>query len=60
MTVARVVAVLLGSAPIGVVINRFEHWFETPERLRPVMGGAPREGDCCADGPQLPRRDGAN
>ena len=28
--------------------------------LRPVMGGAPREGDCCADGPQLPRRDGAN
>ena len=49
MTVARVVAALVGSALLGALINRFEPWFEA--NRRPVIaGGSPELEDCCDSG----------
>ncbi len=49
MAAARVIAAIAGSAAIGLLINRFERWFEAPRRLRPIAGGAPTQDECCVD-----------
>ena len=45
MTVARVIAALLGSSLLGAVINRYEAWFEATRR--PMIAGASPELDLC-------------
>jgi uncharacterized membrane protein YraQ (UPF0718 family) len=47
MTIARVVAALVGSAIIGLLINRAQEWFEVG-RLAPMAGGDPAL-DACGD-----------
>lgn len=46
MTIARVIAALLGSAMIGLIINRSQQWFETG-RLAPIAGADPATDACC-------------
>jgi uncharacterized membrane protein YraQ (UPF0718 family) len=46
MTVARVIAALVGSALIGVIINRSQEWFETG-LLAPIAGADPAADACC-------------
>jgi uncharacterized membrane protein YraQ (UPF0718 family) len=47
LTVARVIAALLGSALLGAMINRFEPWFEGTRRLPRIAGASPEIDDCC-------------
>jgi uncharacterized protein len=48
MTVARVIASLGDATRLGVLINRYERWFEPQPRPVPIMGGA--VDDCSASG----------
>ncbi len=45
MTVGRVIAALVGSAMIGLIINRSQEWFEAG-RLAPIAGGSPALDAC--------------
>lgn len=48
ITLARVLAALIGAALLGVLINRGERWFEPPSRLVPAVGAVPSANDGCA------------
>lgn len=50
ITVARVTAALAGSALLGVLINRFESWFEADRRPR-IMGASLELDHCCSRDP---------
>jgi uncharacterized membrane protein YraQ (UPF0718 family) len=48
MTVARVVAALVGSALLGALVNRFQPWFEG-RRLPLIAGASPELDERCGD-----------
>src|SRR5439155_16665271 len=50
MTVARVIASLLGATLLGTLINRREQWFEPHPRTPPLAGASPELDSCQATG----------